>query len=502
MKIVAILAVIFVVLVFVVIPAIVTFFVDMDGYRPEIISKIKEKTGKEVEIGKLSLSLIGGVGLKAKDVSVKDPKIKDKNILSTSSITARISLIRLLKGELGIKKVVLKGPEFNIVKYRDGTLNIAESNAVDRDRGAPEGEKDFSPSTGDNEIAPAPSPGDSVKSLFKIRSVSIRSIEIVGGRFVYSSERSGAKTHQPVKIVELSGVDLDVSSINLPTVFTGDKNSLESKEIEGKIVGEIENASFNKTRVSKVDFTCSVGGGEAVIKEFVFSIYGGIVGAEGIFRYASESPSGELSIRASGIRFHELLNSISDEENLIVGTLKLDGNFAFPIKGGKAFTSDLKGKGNVSVTDGTVPDFSIRKELAKSLKIPPATLPAELDTGDFSYMGGSYTIDSGKLFTNDFKTEGPSYNSMTQGYLGFNGVLDFSGNIYPSEEVVRTSSFEKLTSSIGMGGKLDKIPFTVTGTLDNVKFKIEYEGLFGLGSEGGSKALKELGKSILENIFK
>ena len=72
-----------------------------------------------------------------------------------------------------------------------------------------------------------------------------------------------------------------------------------------------------------------------------------------------------------------------------------------------------------------------------------------------------------------------------------------------SEEIVKSSLFEKITSYIGIGGRLTEIPFTVTGTLDNVKFKIEYEGLLKSGgNNGGSKSLKDLGKSILEDILK
>ncbi|GEM_PF-2724618 len=501
-KIFALVVIILLILVFVVVPLLVTYLVDLDGYRPEIISKIEEETGKEVEIGKLSLSLIGGVRLKASDFALKDPKIPDKNILSTPSVTAKVSLVRLLKSELGIKKVVLKGAVFNIVRYRDGSLNIAGAGAIHRYRrywGVPEWERDFSPPTGGYEVVPAALPlREGAKGLLKIKRVFIRSIEIEGGRFVYSAEGAGTKTR---KLVELSGIDLDVASIRLPTGFTGAENLFKSDELEGKIEGEIEGALFYETRVSNVNFSCSVKGGESVVKNLVFSIYGGIVGAKGVLRHAAEEPSGKLSIEGSGIRFHELLNSLSDEENLIVGTLKLDGDFTFPLKKGMGFTHGLVGKGNVSVTDGTVPDFSIRKELAKSLKIPPAALPAELDTGDFSYMGGGYYIKSGKLFTDDFKTVGPSYNSTARGFLAFDGILNFSGYIYPSEDIVKSSLFEKLTSQIGIGGKLDKIPFTVTGTLDNVKFKIEYEGLFDSGS-GGSKNLKDLGKSILENILK
>lgn len=495
LKILAITAAVLLILVFVVVPVVATYLIDIDKYRPRVAERLSEKTGKEVEIGRLSLSFVCGARLTANDVSIKDPGLADEKIFSAPSVTAKASLIHLFKGELRLRKIMASAPELNLVKYGDGKLNVSGLYLY----ADPEMSRESYGTTGGVEIVPAAfTSGDGVWDLLKREKVSVKAIEIEKGRFTYSVERAEGKAS---KLIKLNGIDLTVGSIDLPTETDDSRNTFESDELSAEIDGKMENAVFYETEISSVDLIGSIKNGEALVRELTFSIYGGTARVAGVLRYAAEKPTGELSIKAKEVLFHELLNSFSDEENLVVGTMNMNGDFTFPLKG-SGFTDGIVGRGKITVADGTVPNFSIRTELAKSLKIPPATLPEELDTGDFTSMGGSYNIKSGRLTTNDFETVGPTYNSTTRGYLGFDGTLDFSGYIYPAEEIVESSLFEKITSYVGIGGKLTEIPFTVTGTLDNVKFKISYEGLLKSGDGGDSKSLKDLGKSILKDILK
>src|SRR3954469_21448096 len=52
----------------------VPLFVDVDKYRPQIVSKANEYLNGKLEIGKLSLSLWGQIKVKIDGLSLTDPK--------------------------------------------------------------------------------------------------------------------------------------------------------------------------------------------------------------------------------------------------------------------------------------------------------------------------------------------------------------------------------------------------------------------------------------------
>jgi len=52
----------------------IPFFVDVDKYRPQIVSKANEYLNGKLEVGKLSLSLWGQIKVKIDGLSLSDPK--------------------------------------------------------------------------------------------------------------------------------------------------------------------------------------------------------------------------------------------------------------------------------------------------------------------------------------------------------------------------------------------------------------------------------------------
>jgi len=90
---------------------IITF--DANRYKAALITKLEESMGKDIMIGNISLSLLPGFGLEAKDIVVKD---KDKTwgnaLLKAKSLKVSVKLLPLLKKEIQIQK--LSAPELTI----------------------------------------------------------------------------------------------------------------------------------------------------------------------------------------------------------------------------------------------------------------------------------------------------------------------------------------------------------------------------------------------------
>src|SRR5262245_57738435 len=74
----------------------IPFFVDVDKYRPQIVSKANEYINGKLEIGKLSLSLWGQVKVNIDGLSLKDPG--GQEVFGVKDAYFRIPFTSLLGG--------------------------------------------------------------------------------------------------------------------------------------------------------------------------------------------------------------------------------------------------------------------------------------------------------------------------------------------------------------------------------------------------------------------
>ena len=62
--------------------------------------------------------------------------------------------------------------------------------------------------------------------------------------------------------------------------------------------------------------------------------------------------------------------------------------------------------------------------------------------------------------------------------MGFDERLDFSGEIYPSEEILDSTKLQRIAELAGNENLFRAIPFTVTGTFDDVEFAVNLNSPF------------------------
>src|SRR4029077_11495679 len=99
---------------------VVTALVNVDRYRPQVISYLQEKTGKQDEIGRLALTFFP-VTIHIDHISVKNPAIIDTGyIVQVARINAEPSLGALLHRQVVIKSLVLEDPVLNLTSDPDG----------------------------------------------------------------------------------------------------------------------------------------------------------------------------------------------------------------------------------------------------------------------------------------------------------------------------------------------------------------------------------------------
>src|SRR6202023_1332174 len=93
---------------------VVPALINVDRYRPQVISYLQEKIGKQVEIGRLALTFFP-ITLHIEHIGVKNPPIFPSGyVVQVARIDAELSIAALLHRQVVIKSLVLEEPILNM----------------------------------------------------------------------------------------------------------------------------------------------------------------------------------------------------------------------------------------------------------------------------------------------------------------------------------------------------------------------------------------------------
>src|SRR5579864_6000376 len=97
---------------------------NVDRYRPKVISYLQDNTGKQVEIGRLALTLFP-LTIHIDNLGVKNPPIFPAGyVIQVARINVELSLGALLHRQVVIKSLVLEDPVLNLTSDPDGPWNF------------------------------------------------------------------------------------------------------------------------------------------------------------------------------------------------------------------------------------------------------------------------------------------------------------------------------------------------------------------------------------------
>ena len=113
-------AILLLALIILVVPAVI----NVDRYRPQLISYLQEKTGKKVEITGLALTFFP-VTIHIDHIGVRNPPIfRAGYVLQVARIDAELGLGALLHRQLVIKSLVVEDAVLNLTSDPDGPWNF------------------------------------------------------------------------------------------------------------------------------------------------------------------------------------------------------------------------------------------------------------------------------------------------------------------------------------------------------------------------------------------
>jgi AsmA protein len=158
--------------VLVVLVLIAPFVIPVNQFRPTIEEKASAAVGRKVQVGDLSLSLLGG-SLKAENLSIgDDPKFSASPFLSAKSLKVGVELIPLiLSRTLNVTGITIVNPEVTLLRNPAGTWNYSSFGAA-----AAKAQKAAS-------VGKAPEPAGGSE-------LTVQSLELKDGRIIVGSTSS------------------------------------------------------------------------------------------------------------------------------------------------------------------------------------------------------------------------------------------------------------------------------------------------------------------------
>lgn len=108
----------------------IPFFVNADKFRPTVESKLQEELGRQVSIGKLSLSVLTG-SVKAENLAIADdPQFSQDPFVRAKSIAIGVELMPLLfHGQANITSLRLDEPQITLLQAPSGVWNFSSLGA-------------------------------------------------------------------------------------------------------------------------------------------------------------------------------------------------------------------------------------------------------------------------------------------------------------------------------------------------------------------------------------
>jgi AsmA protein len=113
------------------------FMINVDSFRPRIQREASAALGRQITLGKLSLSILSST-VKADDIEIADdPAFGTTPFVKAESLKVGVELKPLIfSKEIKVTEIVLEKPEINLISGPNGTWNFSNIGAASKDRGS------------------------------------------------------------------------------------------------------------------------------------------------------------------------------------------------------------------------------------------------------------------------------------------------------------------------------------------------------------------------------
>jgi uncharacterized protein involved in outer membrane biogenesis len=406
--------------------------IKVDRYRPQVIAFLQDKTGKQVEIGRLALTFFP-LSIHIDNFGVKNPPIFPRGyVVQVARIDAELSVGALLHHQVVIKSIVLEDPILNMTSDPDGPWNFENPQARASQNTLP---------------------------LGVISRVQIKRGQLIASNLL-PSDAAG-----PI-FFEAHDISCDLEQVNLMGIINP---SSSSKDGQGSLKAGL--LRFGSVEARNLESKLRLESRHVFFTEVEAEVYGGRAVGDLTFDLLGKNVNFKTSARLNGINVAQLLAAFPNGAGKMTGKMEGDIKLAGEILHSLRPLAGIHGAGHVTVRNGQVPSLKLNANLMKLAHFNDLG-PAKNDPSAFNLITTDLELDNQRISSRVIDIDGYGVDVDGSGSVSVSGSdeLNYRGLAeITTKESFFTNTVARLSGASLKDGKL-QFPFRIGGTINSPVF--------------------------------
>jgi uncharacterized protein involved in outer membrane biogenesis len=410
--------------------------VRVDRYRPEVISFLRGKLGKEVEIARLSLTLFP-VTIHVDDFGVKNPPIFPPGyIIKIAHVDAALDVQALLHRRVIIKSLVLDNPVLHLTSDPDGPWNFENPQAKASQATLP---------------------------LGVISKVEIKRGDLVASNLLPSDAQG------PI-FFEAHEISCNLEDVNLIGII-----SASSSSVDGQGSLKAGRLSFGTVEAKNLNSRLQLASRQVFFTDVKAQVYDGSAAGAFSFDLSGKNASFKTNAKFSGISVAHLLAPFQSGRGKMTGKMEGDLTLAGQIEHTPRPLAGIRGTGHVTLRNGEVPSLKLNANLMKLVRFNDLG-PAKENPASFNMISTDLELAHLRITSKKIDIDGYGVDIDGSGNVNVDGSgeLNYDGMAQiTTPQGFLTRTFARFAGATVKDGKLS-FPFHIGGTIASPLFaKVE-----------------------------
>jgi uncharacterized protein involved in outer membrane biogenesis len=405
---------------------------NFDRYRPRLIADLRERTGKQVEIGRLTLTL-SPLTIHINDLAVRNPPpFPADEALKVRRIDAVVDPSALLHGSVVIKSLLLYKPIVHLSWDPDGTWNLENSLATAPGKAIPQG---------------------------VIAKVEIKEGQLAASNLL-PSDAAG-----PV-FLEAHDISGEFERVSIDAIINPASTSMGG---QGNV--KADRLSFGAVDASNLSFKLQVWARQVFLADVRAEVYGGRAAGMLFFDLSKQKPLFRTSARFSGVSIADVLEPFENGRGKMTGKMEGDVTLAGEIQHSQRPLAGIHGEGHLTVRNGQVPSLKLNENLMKLVHFNDQG-PAKENPSSFKFISTDLELADLRIMSKVIDIDGYGVDIDGSGSVNVDGSdeLNYQGEAkITTKQGFFTNTFARLSGATLQDGQLS-FPFRVRGTIESPVF--------------------------------
>lgn len=470
---------------------IVPRLLQVDRYRPYVILLIEQKTGWQVSMGRLSLTVLPTLTVEVDDLAIANPSgFPPGDWLRVGRINARLDASALWHRRIIIRSLVLNSPSLSLLSGAQGRWNYAVQPKLSANNAAPAQDPPAGKSVQGDPPADPP--------LFTLQSIS--AVSLKDGSLTMASLTPSGQPGAPLVVAQ--GVLADLKDIDL-AAFANPRASAGAAAATGDL--HVKSLEAGNLQMDNVVSAIQATPAAVELRNLKFDFYSGHGQGDILLNLAAPILSYTAQGNLSGVDAAALLARFPQARGQMTGTL--DARFTF--SGDDRASADpwagKQGQGTLTVRKGRLPKLPLDKAVLQLARVAGMG-PVSGDPSAFSSASLGWRLANDLIAAGNVRVLGNGVALNGSGTVGLAGAgrLDFQGMAeINAQKNALTNILADFSGATFSNGKLG-VPFTLSGTLDQPQFRLNTRGALAnsLGAPGKKPNQTQQDIQSLFNLFK